>query len=188
MNPGNLLFLPGDNPFSKDFRERLNSVAEAAFTPTTVSYPLMVDESIGERTIRIISELPGGKDADTVPVALRYWKITSSNSTGVEDSNSNPVQWTYAVTEVRKLTVGYGGWSVKDEDVSYTGYNFLEDANTGVGRQQNGINHDGDYPPNYQMYPLQDDSIHPGVFLVEQSNGDIEVWLMPYSAEDGTCT
>jgi hypothetical protein len=72
--------------------------------------------------------------------------------------------------------------------VSYTGYNFLEDANTGVGRQQNGINHDGDYPPNFQMYPLQDDSIHPGVFLVEQANGNVEVWLMPYSAEDGTCT
>ena len=120
-----------------------------------------------------------------IPPQLRYFRIDSYTSTGVLDVNSNPVQWTYEVTEMRKSGVGYAAWVVKLSGWSGVADNFLEDANDGTGRQQSGVDHDA-VSPDWEMQPIQISSIHPAVFVrVPYGNPD-ECWLVPFRGEDGS--
>jgi hypothetical protein len=130
-----------------------------------------------------------------IPRGIRNFKITASTATGINDADGNPVQWTYTVSEVYKSGLGYGNWTVRPIGESFTeytnSYNFLEDANDGTGVQQNGVDHDSThYPTNFQMMPLQTNSIHPGVVVnAHDADGNTvyEIWLMPFNGEDGAC-
>jgi len=147
-------------------------------------------------------------------ITYTVFSIAGATVTGLEDANDNPVQWTYNLTEVVKVSPGYGigeanGWFKKPGGFSAfeasgpiygVGYNSMENYNTGVGRQGTGIDHDGDnYPTTYQMQPLQTNSIWPGIIVAfdqywdkrlypDQSELLYEGWVFGVNAEDGTCS
>lgn len=132
---------------------------------------------------------PAGNKPSPGHSPIRWFKVTASASTGVNDANGNPVQWTYTVTEVYKQSTGYGGWGVKSGTYVGTAYNSAEEGNDGTGVQMNGVDHDGaDYPSTVSMQPLQNNAILPGV-MIYTADGTPEVWLMPFGlGEDGSCS
>lgn len=166
---------------------------------------------------RVISmDKTSGLDSSSIISQLRVFRINSStpipgtgDASESDDDNGNPTQWTYSVSLVRKAKAGYSMKGTNDREAwvvsgsfDGTGYNFLEDSNTGVGQLQNGVNHDNSsgYPANWKMQPLQKGSIHPGMVIEVGVEPDTppregessvkvvrECWLMPYSGEDGTC-
>lgn len=196
---GSETFISGEMVEDPEFRQKLNELAgwATAVSNLIVDEPLTLQKGI-DGSIQIGIEMPR-----PIPFGwmVRVFQITSStaytelddegNPQGVEDSNGNPVAWTYQVQEQGgKTDVGYGGkWRTLEGGYSGTGRNFLEDANTGNGRQQNGVDHDGnDYPANWKMQPLQTNSYHPGIVVEIPEVGDRECWLFPFSGEDGTCS
>ena len=128
------------------------------------------------------------------PYGLRFFSIDGATPVdATNDKQGNPTQWIYDVTEQYKTGTGYGAWATKPNGFTgdLVGYNFLENGNTGVGRQQNGVDHDGVLYASTSTFKLQPLSgIHPGmIVLAPDGGGGIveEVWLMPYSGEDGEC-
>ena len=137
----------------------------------------------------------------------RFWKVNArrvsqdANGNDIEDTNGNPTQWTYNVSEVRKLRPGYGGWASKSVTTGFhttRAYALYEDTNgvSGTGVQPStGINHDSNYPTGFKMIPLQLGQVYPG-FLVHSGVGAnpvadpqaIEVWLIGPEGEQGPCT
>jgi len=129
-----------------------------------------------------------------IPTGVYFFRIDSAAAQSASnDDGGNPTQWIYQVTQMYKSGTGYTQWTAMTGGYSGNGYNFLEDANDGSGRQQNGVDHDTGTmyqdSTSFAMQPLQTNSIHPGVFLFAPSGSTpvVEVWLMPYSGEDGEC-
>ena len=146
----------------------------------------------GIRELRgVPGNLVGGQLAQTRR-GTRYERfgtiISATAVVGTEDTNSNPTQWTYTLSEVIKTSEGYGGWSVPDAG-HYQGpaFNMFEDGNTGVGLQMNGVDHDGDdYPPGFMMQPIPVNAIVK-FHLVMFVDGPAEAWFSVPNSEDGTC-
>ena len=139
--------------------------------------------TIGNRSVSDQQIIAGG-----VGGGLCVFKIDSAAAqTASNDTNGNATQWIYQVTEQIKNGTGYGSWTAKTDGYTGNGYNFLEDGNTGTGRQQNGVDHDSaDYPAGFSMQALQTNSMHPGI-IIQVDDDTREAWLMPYNGEDGTC-
>lgn len=131
---------------------------------------------------------------------IHYVKIISATATGINDANTNPVQWTYEAHEVYKTAAGYStttvsAWTVLPEGAGFRGtaYNMAEDGNTGTGEQGNMIDHDGaDYPAGFEMKPLIVDRVYPCLFILApdgSGNYTQEAWIFTVpNGEDGTCT
>lgn len=146
---------------------------------------------------------------------VKTFRVDSSTAVDEsQDKNDNPTQWRYRITQMLKTGVGYEKWgtdpfgiaSDSEEENELWGYNWLEDRNTIIAkgqkldpfdtdtRFQNGVVHDNDYPDTWKMQPLLNESMHPGI-IIDAPTVDFdgaptavpEVWLMPYSGEDGTC-
>jgi len=124
---------------------------------------------------------------------IRWGIIQSAEATGVNDANANPVQWIYTIHESTKNGTGYGAWETLPAGNGYRGnaYNPMEDQNTGLVKQGNGVDHDGaDYPAGFEMQPLQ--SVFPYPFvLMPAFDGERfidEAWILAIpNGEDGTC-
>lgn len=130
----------------------------------------------------------GGGGGDSSGSMLPVFRIDSSTPTGINDARGNPVQWTYAVTQVIKRLNGYGNNVWDEMPGGYIGdaHNFCENGNTGVGRQDNGVDHDGaDYPDGFAMIPIQ--GVVPGRFIVS-AEGITEAWFDRVNSEDGLCS
>jgi len=142
------------------------------------------------------------REARAHGMIVHFGKVIAATATGINDANANPVQWTYEIHEVEKTATGYTSttetkWSVLDSGIGFrttSGYSMAEDGNTTAGRQRDGVDHDGtDYPPGFQMQPLQVGSIVPFVlFIVPSPSTGVyaeEAWILPWpNGEDGTCT
>lgn len=126
---------------------------------------------------------------------IRFAKIVSSTDTGVDDGQSNPVQWTYEIAEVYKALTGYqaNAWVTLDDGYSGTAYHFAEYGNDGTGTQINGVDHDGTLysGTGFAMQPLQDNAIVPFITFGVGSGSSVvvEAWILPMlNAEDGECS
>lgn len=130
------------------------------------------------------------RDAGLPPATGAEWiwiRITDSTSTGNQDADGNPVQWTYPAEQVYKVSAGYGGWSTFTGGWSGTAYNGAENLNDGSGRQGNGVDHDGsDYPTSIKMRPIQPDTIVAARLV--NVGGTVEAWFDLVNGEDGTCS
>jgi hypothetical protein len=119
---------------------------------------------------------------------VRTGKITSSADTGIDDANSNPVQWKYQLREVMKNAKGYDAW-VDVESGGYVGdaFNMAEDNNSTSGEQGNGVDHDGDdYPEGFDMSAIPDDTLVTFIFVPVEDT--FEAWIINVpNGEDGTC-
>lgn len=137
----------------------------------------------------------------------RFGIIKGSTATGVQDTDSNDIQWTYTMSEVYKSAVGYGDGTVADifttlnsgtgngygwiED-SGIAYNFAELGNSTAGVQGNGIDIDNaSYSDtSFQFIACPDDTIVEFVeFLVDNSDGaqTREAWFYWHTPVDGEC-
>lgn len=115
------------------------------------------DEQGAKRIVRAVREVegPDGQSRPRVPPPSRRFVfgvevglVTAATVTGVNDSNTNPVQWTYTIQPAYKSATGYssGGvskWVAIPDTDTITGYNFAEDLNDGSGIQGNGVDETG---------------------------------------------
>lgn len=135
----------------------------------------------------------------------RYGIIRSSTATGIQDNDSNDIQWTYTLQEVYKAKVGYGDGSVEDvwktwdstidkwEETSGTAYNFAEIRNSTSGVQGNGIDIDNaSYDDTlFQFVACPDNTIVEFIeVIVQDSNNTItrEAWFYWHTPVDGECS
>ena len=161
-----------------------------------------------EKLERMVSKLPVREPSGPVigasATAIKAFLISGvSANTSSNDENTHPTQWLYTVNVMKKESEGYGAWTEDENHLTgYKGYNWLEDANVkiknGIGFTnqalfQNGVDHHrADYPDTWMMQPLLGGTIHPGIFIdaptyVDSPDRTREVWLFPYSGEDGDC-
>ena len=128
--------------------------------------------------------------SSTAPIKgseLIWVSVDSSGSaaTGVNDTNGNPVQWKYTVTEQVKNAAGYGGWTDKDGGFTGTAYNLIEDANDGSGMQSHGINHDN-INSGFNMSPIPDGTMLRAQ-LLRTAGSTLEAWVSYVNNVDGDC-
>lgn len=142
------------------------------------------------------TEITAGQIIPASERQVRLFRIVDVKCTGVRDTRGNCVAWEYGVSEIEKAGRGYGTWRpIVAEVARARAYNCLEDGNTGIGRQANGVDHDGrDYPDGFAMQPCPVGAIVQGV-RVDAPTGSAdatrqtlpEVWFMYPNAEDGVC-
>lgn len=152
-----------------------------------------------ERDVRDLKGSIGKADPrqmNVLPTVIRWGKIIAATATGVNDAQTNPVQWTYTVAEVAKVKTGYqtSAWAAITGGFAGTAYHLGEYGNTGTGRQMNGTNHDGTLyaDTTFKMQPLQVNAVVPFVFItaVQSNVPTIEAWIISGigNAEDGECS
>lgn len=139
-----------------DYQHQNGDVAVIADTAGVTAGEYSVGDKVDDDTIQLTTSITGAGDAS-----------------GVE------------LTRIKRFS-GYGAWQAVQGANSKGGFNHYEENNDGVGRQGNGIDHDGAaYPAGFKMQPIQDGLIV-RVQLI-QVNGGEEAWFAEPNAEDGTC-
>jgi len=116
---------------------------------------------------------------------LIFVKVDTAAATSVLDTNDNPVQWTYEVTEYAKSGAGYGQWSEMEGGFSGNAFNIIEDQNDGTGVQGHGINHD-EISAGFNMSPVPVGTILIATVLTNPDDGS-ECWFSYVNNVDGAC-
>ena len=138
----------------------------------------------------------GLRDVPTIPVhrGLRMAVIDSATPTATVDTNGDPVQWDYEITEVEKTGAGYAvsAWSSIEGGYSGPAFHMAEAVNSASDPQGNGVDHSGaDYPEGFTMQPLPVGLPVPVTTVQVTEEGEspvLEYWILPIpNGEDGTC-
>lgn len=118
---------------------------------------------------------------------MRWGRIVSSNPTAVVDARGNPVQWLYAIQQLKPGPTPSDPWENDVDGYIGEGRNAKEVDNTGMDVQGNGIDFDGAIftdNPALAMQPIRE--MVP-FWLVTYQDDTVAAQFSEPNAVDGVC-
>jgi hypothetical protein len=104
--------------------------------------------------------------------------------TGSTQDGSN-FRWTYDFEEAEKTSAGYGGWTAKENGLTGTAYNIIEDQNGASGVFGNGVD-SANLAGTFELQPVPNGT-RIAVWRQHLTDGTFEYWFSYENGVDGAC-